>query len=58
VSNQQSYVLVGEVAGIKPGDRVRVSGKREKKNAGGPQQFLVEKLTKDYGVCTVVPATP
>ena len=48
----QTYTLSGEVAGIKPGDRVRVSGKKAK-NTGGPQQFVVEKLTKDYGVCTV-----
>lgn len=52
--NQQTYALVGEVAGIKPGDHVRVSGKKTK-NTGGPQQFVVEKLTKDYGACTAAP---
>jgi hypothetical protein len=51
--DQQSYALVGEVAGIKSGDRVRVSGKKEKSNAGAPRQFLVEKLGKDYGACKV-----
>ncbi len=51
--DQQTYALIREVAGIKPGDRVRVSGKKEKKKAGAPQQFLVEKLSKDFGYCKV-----
>ncbi|MGB6690302.1 MAG: hypothetical protein WBE76_20910 [Terracidiphilus sp.] len=50
--DQQTYALIGEVSAIKPGDRVRVSGKKEKKNSGVTQQFLVEKLNNDYGVCT------
>lgn len=56
--DQQTYALVGEVAGIKPGDRVRVSGKKEKKSGGGAQQFVVEKLTRDYGACTVQSPAP
>jgi hypothetical protein len=52
-SDQQSYALIGEVAGIKSGDRVRVSGKKGKSKAGAPRQFLVEKLGKDYGACKV-----
>jgi hypothetical protein len=56
--DQQTYALVGEVAGIKPGERVRVSGKKQKRGAGAPQQFVVEKLAKDYGSCTSVPAAP
>jgi len=51
----QTYSLVGEVADIKPGERVRVSGKKEKKNTAIPRQFLVEKLTKVYGTCTAAP---
>ena len=49
----QTYSLTGEVAAIKPGDRVRVSGKKQKKNGGGVQHFAVEKLNKDYGDCEV-----
>jgi hypothetical protein len=49
----QTYALVGETAAIKPGDRVRVSGKKEKKSSGDAQRFVVEKLTKDYGACKV-----
>jgi hypothetical protein len=56
-SDQQTYALIGNVAAIKPGDRVRVAGKKEKTNAGGSEQFLVERVAKDYGVCTVVPVT-
>jgi preprotein translocase subunit Sss1 len=51
--DQQSYALIGDVAGIKPGDRVRVSGKKEKGKPGASRQFLVEKLGKDYGACKV-----
>jgi hypothetical protein len=57
--DQQTYALIGEVAGIKPGDRVRVSGKKAKKKAAGAsQQFLVEKVSRDFGACKVQPATP
>lgn len=54
-SDQQTYTLVGAVAGIKPGERVRVSGKKVKRTAGPAQQFLVEQLSKDYGVCSATP---
>ena len=54
-SDQVTYSLVGAVATIKPGDRIRVSGKRLKKPTGPTPQFLVDNVTKDYGAC---PATP
>jgi hypothetical protein len=56
--DRQAYALVGDTAGITSGERVRVSGKREKKSDGAPRQFLVEKLNKTYGSCTVGPAAP
>ena len=49
--DQQTYALVGDTAGIKPGERVRISGKKEKKSGGVHPQFLVEKLNKDFGAC-------
>ena len=54
--DQQTYALTGETAVIKAGDRVRVSGKKTK---GDPnhRQFVVKKLSKDYGACRVTPAT-
>jgi hypothetical protein len=30
---------------------VRVSGKKEKKSTSATQQFLVERLSRDYGSC-------
>jgi len=55
--DQQSYLLVGAVSAIKPGERIRVSGKRVKKTAGPTTQFVVEHLAKDYGPCPQ-PAAP
>ena len=40
--DEQTFSLVGEVADIKPGERVRISGKKQKKNAALPREFLVE----------------
>lgn len=54
----QTYALVGAVATIKPGERVRVSGKRVKKSAGPTPQFLVDHLSRDYGACPASSATP
>jgi hypothetical protein len=56
--DRQTYALVGDVAGIKPGERVRVSGKKSKTANGASPQFIVEKLSKDYGSCKVSPAAP
>jgi len=56
--DQQTYALLGEVAGVKSGERIRVSGKQEKKSAGASRQFIVEKLNKHFGSCKVQPAAP
>jgi hypothetical protein len=52
-SDKQTYTLIGDVAGIKPGDRVRVSGKKGKGKPATTRQFLVEKVSKDLGPCEV-----
>jgi hypothetical protein len=52
-SDKQTYALTGDVAGIKPGNRVRVSGKKSKEKSTGTNQFLVEKVSKDFGACNV-----
>ncbi len=57
-SDQQIYALDGDLAGIQAGERIRVSGKKEKKTAGAPRKFLVEKTAKNLGSCKVQPATP
>jgi hypothetical protein len=56
--DQQTYTLLGDTAAVKPGDRIRVSGKKRKQYPSGNREFLVEKLAKDYGPCKVLPATP
>ena len=52
-SDKHTYSLIGDVAGIKPGNRVRVSGKKAKEKSSGTAQFLVEKVSKDFGACSV-----
>jgi hypothetical protein len=49
----QTYSLSGEIAAIKPGERVRVKGKKVKNSSGATQHFVVENLSKDYGACSV-----
>jgi hypothetical protein len=45
--NQKTYLLSGNVDGIKPGNRIGVSGTK----SHGGQGFVVAKLSKDYGLC-------
>jgi len=53
--DQKTYLLTGDTAGVKAGERVRVAGKKKAgKGATGDTTFLVEKLKKNYGAC---PAT-
>ena len=55
--DQQTYALAGDVGGLKAGNRVRISGNKEKPTAGG-RQFVATKLSKDYGPCKIQPSTP
>ena len=41
---RQTFFLTGDTADIKPGDRVKVKGKRQKKDATGNRPFLVSDL--------------
>jgi hypothetical protein len=56
-SDHRTYSLMGDIANIKVGDRIRVSGKRAK-TATGKRNFLVVKLKKDFGPCRELQATP
>jgi hypothetical protein len=56
--DQQTYTLLGDTTGVKPGDRIRVSGKKRKQYPSGNREFLVRKLAKDYGPCKALLATP
>ena len=58
------WALSGDVAGVKPGDVVKVHGNRVARAKGssapaeGERMFFVESLKKDYGVCKMAGATP
>ena len=56
----QSYVLLSATAGIKAGDRIKVSGSKKKKVDAVTDRpsLIVFQLEKDYGVCAVQPAGP
>ena len=50
--DKQLYALSGDTTNIKPGDRVRLQGKKAKSK--GPDKMLVwetRKVTNDFGVC-------
>ncbi|HEX9201381.1 MAG TPA: hypothetical protein VF865_17625 [Acidobacteriaceae bacterium] len=53
--NQETFRLTGDTATIKPGDRVKVTGKKKKKDAAATRNFVVTKFNKDYGACKVTP---
>ena len=55
--DRQTYVLMGDTADIKVGDRVRLKGKKKKDSSAEPK-FLVERVAKNYGSCGAAPATP
>ena len=57
-SDRQTYMLMGDTADIKAGDRIRVKGKKKKKDSPAGGKFLVEKLARNYGPCRALPATP
>ena|ERR1035437_896802 len=51
---QETFMLIGDIAAIKPGDRIKVTGKK-KKDGGATRNFVVTKFNKDYGACKVTP---
>jgi hypothetical protein len=54
---KQTYTLLGATAGTKPGDIVRLHGVKEKgsKGSAGDPSFVVEKVMRTYGSCSVTP---
>lgn len=54
----KTYDLVGKLAGIKPGERIRVVGWKPKKTADAPRLFLVEKVSQSFGACMAEAAKP
>ncbi len=51
-NNKRIYALSGDTVGIKPGDRMKLQGKKVKPT--GPEKTLgweATKVIKDFGVC-------
>jgi hypothetical protein len=53
----KTYALAGVTENIKVGDLVRFHGSkvRKVKDSTGDQTFAVQKISKDFGPCTVKP---
>jgi hypothetical protein len=57
-SDRQTYMLIGDTADIKAGDRIRVKGKKKRKDSSAGRKFFVQELARNYGPCKALPATP
>jgi len=59
--DQKTYALTGITTNVKPGDIVKVKGDKNKKqkDSAGDEDFVVTKISKDYGACKApeAPAT-
>jgi hypothetical protein len=49
--NQRTYTLSGDMAGINPGERVTLQGKRIKPNGGNSLGWEITKMQTNLGVC-------
>ena len=49
--DKRVYTLSGDMAGVKPGQRMTFQGKKTKPNAGNPLGWEISKIRNDYGVC-------
>jgi hypothetical protein len=51
-NDKEIYELAGNTAGITPGDRIKLKGRKVKSKGPGHTHVLVAtKVTKDFGVC-------
>ena len=50
-NGQLSYTVVNSATGLKPGERVKLQGKK-KKDKSGNLTFRMKKIKHDYGPCT------
>ncbi len=50
-NGQLSYTVVNAATGLKPGERVKLQGKK-KKDKSGNLTFRMKKIKHDYGPCT------
>ena len=56
--DQKVYALTGITANVKVGDIVKVKGNKNKKqkDTAGDEDFMVQKISKDYGPCKALDA--
>jgi hypothetical protein len=54
----QTFALFGRTDGVRAGERVKVSGSRQKaaRVVSARQSFIVQRLDRDFGACTVARA--
>jgi hypothetical protein len=54
------YALTGVTTSVQVGDIVKLHGNKEKhqKDAAGDQDFMIQKMSRDYGPCKAVLAAP
>jgi hypothetical protein len=45
------YVLSGDTAGVKPGERMTLTGKKTKSNSGATLVWDTKRISKDSGAC-------
>ena len=57
-SDKKVFSLVSAPADIQPGEKVKLRGTKQKKQKGSPgnQQFVVQRVTKDFGRCEASPS--
>lgn len=58
--NQKVYALTGVTANVKVGDIVKLNGNKEKsqKDSAGDEDFMIQKMSRDYGPCKAPLAAP
>jgi hypothetical protein len=58
--DQKVYALTGITTGVKVGDIVKLNGNKEKhqKDSAGDEDFMIQKISRDYGPCQALPAPP
>jgi hypothetical protein len=49
--DKRIYTLSGDTTGIKPGNRMRLEGKKAKSTAPQPLEWEAKRVAKDFGVC-------
>jgi hypothetical protein len=49
--DKQVYMLSGDTAGVKPGERMSFHGNKIQPNAGNPLGWEVTRIQTDYGAC-------